>query len=293
MLQSLHALWALPLFAVLIALEVLWYRRARRAYPWRQSLTSIGVWAGRAATAIAGGGLIALAYGALWRLAPVRIPLDNVWSWVLLFVGLEFFYYWFHRCSHEIRWMWATHSVHHTAEAIHLVAAYRLGWTGLISGGWLFYAPLILMGFDPRAVVLMLGLNLTYQFWLHTEAVRKLPRWFEHVFNTPSHHRVHHAVNPIYLDRNYGGVVILFDRWFGTFAEERAEEPCRYGLVDPNPSHNPFVVALREWARLARDLVRARSWRQRLGYTFGAPGWKPGGAGHTTAELRRAAGLAG
>lgn len=292
MLQSLHTLWALPFFAILIAAEVLWFRRARRAYPWRQALTSVGVWAGRIATTVLGGGVIALAYGAFWQLAPVRIPLDNVWSWGLLFVGLEFFYYWFHRCSHEIRWMWATHNVHHTPEEIHLVAAYRLGWTGLVSGGWLFYAPLILIGFDPGAVVLMLGLNLTYQFLLHTEAVRRLPRWFEYVFNTPSHHRVHHAVNPAYLDRNYGGVVILFDRWFGTFAEERADEPCRYGLVDRNPSGNPFVVALREWVRLARDLARAKGWRQRLGYAFGAPGWKPDGAGHTTAELRRAAGLA-
>jgi sterol desaturase/sphingolipid hydroxylase (fatty acid hydroxylase superfamily) len=291
--NTLHALWVLPLFAILIAAEVFWFRRVRRAYPWRQSLTSLGVWAGRFVTGIAGAGLIALVYGACRQVAPVHIPLDNVWSWALLFAGVEFFYYWFHRCSHEIRWMWATHSVHHTAEEIHLVAAYRLGWTGILSGGFLFYAPLVLMGFDPAAVLLTLGLNLTYQFLLHTEAVRKLPRWFGYVFNTPSHHRVHHAVNPAYLDRNYGGVVIVFDRWFGTFAEERAEEPLRYGLVDPNPSRNPFVVALREWARLARDLVGARGWRQRLGYAFGAPGWKPDGAGHTTAELRRAAGLAG
>lgn len=287
-----QALWVLPFFAALIALEVLWFRRVRRTYPWKDSLASLGVWIGRFATGLAGTAFVILVYNALYAVTPLRIPLDNVWSWVLLFAGLEFCYYWFHRFSHEIRWMWATHNVHHSAENIHLIAAYRLGWTTVISGSWLFYAPLVLAGFHPGAVLLMLGLNLTYQFWLHTDAVGRLPRWFEYLFNTPSHHRVHHAVNPRYLDRNYGGVVILFDRWFGTFSEERKEEPCRYGLVDPNPSRNPFVIALREWVRMARDLVHARGWRQRLGFAFGPPGWKPDGAGKTAAEIRRAAGLA-
>src|SRR5262249_36830023 len=135
------------------------------------------------------------------------------------------------------------------------------------------------------------GINLAYQFLLHTETIGKLPRWFEYVFNTPSHHRVHHAVNPAYLDRNYGGVVIVFDRLFGTFAEERADETCRYRLVDGNPSRNPFVIALREWGRMARDLARAKGWRERFAFAFGPPGWKPEG-GLTTAEVRRAAGLA-
>ena len=284
------ALYVLPFFAALIALEVYLYRRKGRDYPWRDSLASLGVWVGRIATGLAGTVVTALVYGAVWEMTPLRVPIDNVWSWALLFVGLEFCYYWFHRCSHEIRWMWATHSVHHSAERIHLIAAYRLGWTTLISGGWLFYLPLVALGFHPAAVLLMLSINLAYQFWLHTDAIGKLPRWFEYVFNTPSHHRVHHAVNPAYLDRNYGGVVIVFDRWFGTFAEERAEDPCQYGLVDPNPSRNPFVIALREWGRLARDLWRAEGWRERFAYAFGAPGWKPGG-GLTAAEVRRAAGL--
>lgn len=287
----IYALWVLPFFAALVALEVLWFRHARRIYPWRDSLASLGVWAGRILTGLAGTALTAAAYYAVWNLTPLRVAPDNPWGWVLLFVGVEFFYYWFHRYSHEIRWMWATHNVHHSAERIHLIAAYRLGWTTTISGGWLFYLPLVLLGFHPGAVLLMLGLNLTYQFWLHTEAIRRLPRWFEYVFNTPAHHRVHHAVNPAYLDRNYGGVVILFDRWFGTFAEERADDPCRYGLVDPNPSRNPFVIALREWARLGRDLWRARGWGERFAYAFGAPGWKPDGKGTTAAEIRRAAGL--
>jgi sterol desaturase/sphingolipid hydroxylase (fatty acid hydroxylase superfamily) len=284
------ALYVVPVFAVLVALEVLWFRRARRDYPWRDSLASVGVWLGRFVFGIAGAFVVGAVYFGVWELTPLRVPLDNVWSWALLFVGLEFFYYWFHRCSHEIRWMWATHNVHHSAERLHLVAAYRLGWTSLISGSWLFYLPLVALGFHPAAVLLMLSINLAYQFWLHTDAIGKLPRWYEYVFNTPSHHRVHHAVNPAYLDRNYGGVVILFDRWLGTFAEERAAEPCRYGLVDPNPSRNPFVIALREWVRMGRDLWRAKTWRERWAYAFGPPGWKPEG-GLTAAAVRRAAGL--
>lgn len=284
------ALYVVPVFAVLVALEVLWFRQRRRDYPWRDSLASVGVWLGRFVVGLGGTIVVAALYLAAWALTPLRVPLDNVWSWALLFVGLEFFYYWFHRCSHEIRWMWATHNVHHSAERLHLVAAYRLGWTSVISGSWLFYLPLVALGFHPAAVLLMLSINLAYQFWLHTDAIGKLPRWFEYAFNTPSHHRVHHAVNPAYLDRNYGGVVILFDRWFGTFSEERAADPCRYGLVDPNPSRNPFVIALREWVRMARDLWRAKGWRERFAYAFGPPGWKPGG-GHTAAEVRRAAGL--
>jgi sterol desaturase/sphingolipid hydroxylase (fatty acid hydroxylase superfamily) len=286
-----QALWVLPVFALLIALEVLWYRRANRRYPWVESLSSLGVWVGRVLIGLVGAGLIALIYDALWRATPLRIPMDNVWSWALLFLGVEFFYYWFHRCSHEIRWLWATHAVHHSAEQIHLVAAYRLGWTATISGSWLFYLPLVAMGFHPAAVILMIGIDLAYQFWLHTEAIGRLPRWFEYVFNTPSHHRVHHAVNPEYLDTNYGGVIILFDRWFGTFAAERDAEPCKYGLVDPIKSRNPFVIAFREWVRLGRDLWTARGWRARVGYALGRPGWKPDGGGHTTAEIRRAAGL--
>jgi sterol desaturase/sphingolipid hydroxylase (fatty acid hydroxylase superfamily) len=286
------ALYTLPLFLALIALEVAWFGRARRRYPWRESLTSLGVWAGRFASGLVGAGVLAILFDAVWRATPLRIPLDTVWSWVLLFVGLEFFYYWFHRCSHEIRWLWATHSVHHSAEEIHLVAAYRLGWTTLLSGTWLFYLPLVALGFQPAAVLLMLGANLSYQFWLHTEAIRGEPRWFSYVFNTPSHHRVHHAVNPAYLDTNYGGVLILFDRLFGTFAEERGGDPCRYGLVDPIASRNPFVIAFREWWRIGRDVVAARTWRDRLGHAFGRPGWKPDGSGQTTANLRRAAGLA-
>ena len=217
-----------------------------------------------------------------------ELPLNSWQGFLLLFLGQEFCYYWFHRCSHRMRWLWATHSVHHSPNELNFSAAYRLGLTGAISGNGLFFAPLLWLGFPPAAVFGTLSLNLLYQFWLHTEWVPKLG-WLEYVLNTPSHHRVHHAANLDYLDANYGGVLIVFDRLFGTLRVERDDLPCRYGLVKPVTTSNPLVVEFREWAALARDLWQARSLRDVLGFLFGPPGWRPDGNSQTTEALRRAA----
>ena len=156
--------------------------------------------------------------------------LDSVWSVLLLFVSLEFFYYWFHRSSHTVRWLWNTHSVHHSPNQLTLAAAYRLGWLGKFTGAQIFFTPMALLGFEPTTILAALFLNLLYQFWIHADWIPKLG-WLEYVLNTPSAHRVHHARNPEYLDANYGGVLIVFDRLFGTYIEERADLPCDYGLV--------------------------------------------------------------
>jgi sterol desaturase/sphingolipid hydroxylase (fatty acid hydroxylase superfamily) len=193
---------------------------------------------------------------------------------VALLIGQDFCYYWFHRASHRIRWFWATHAVHHSSNDLNFAAAYRFGWTGRLTGATIFYVPLVWLGFEARPVLIANALNLLYQFWLHTEWIPKLG-WLEYVLNTPSHHRVHHAANPEYLDRNYGGVFIIFDRIFGTFVAERDDLPCRYGLVTPLRSNNPIVIAFHEWKALARDLWQARSWRDRWSYLFGPPGWQP------------------
>jgi sterol desaturase/sphingolipid hydroxylase (fatty acid hydroxylase superfamily) len=146
----------------------------------------------------------------------------------------------------------------------------------------------VVFGFHPLAVGAALALNLAYQFWLHTELIPKLGA-FEWLFNTPSHHRVHHASNPEYLDANYGGVLIVFDRMFGTFADERTDVALRYGLVTPLESHNPIRIAFHEWQAMLRDLAAASSWSERIAYAFGPPHWRPCRAGATTATLRRAA----
>ncbi|UYN94202.1 MAG: sterol desaturase family protein [Enhydrobacter sp.] len=160
---------------------------------------------------------------------------------------------------------------------------------GKAVGATVFFVPLVLLGFEPHLVLTTLFLNLIYQFWLHTDWIPKLG-WLEYVINTPSAHRVHHARNPEYLDANFGGVLILFDRLFGTYIEERADVPCDYGLVSPKvTSHNPLVVNLAPFVSLAKDLAAARSPRDVWMYLFGPPGWRPDGNGLTTAELRKAA----
>jgi hypothetical protein len=149
----------------------------------------------------------------------------------------------------------------------------------------LFFVPLVWLGFDVRTVLSVLTLNLLYQFWIHATWIPKLG-WLELVLNTPSAHRVHHASNPEYLDANYGGVLIVFDRLFGTYVAERADLPCRYGLVHPLTSYNPLRVEFAQWLSLGRDLLHARSLRALLGHLLMPPGWSPDGEGETTAELR-------
>jgi sterol desaturase/sphingolipid hydroxylase (fatty acid hydroxylase superfamily) len=166
--------------------------------------------------------------------------------------------------------MWATHSVHHTPEQITLLSALRLGWTNLFSLGWLFYLPVVLAGFDPRMVAVLLAFDLNYQFFLHTEAVGRLGP-LEWIFNTPAHHRVHHGSNPAYLDCNYGGVLIVFDRLFGTLRTERADEPIRYGLAHPLGTRNPLNLVFLPWRQLMMDMRGAGSLRGALRVALGRP----------------------
>jgi sterol desaturase/sphingolipid hydroxylase (fatty acid hydroxylase superfamily) len=170
---------------------------------------------------------------------------------------------------------------------LNFASAYRLGWTGTLTGTPLFFLPLVWLGFPPMLVIAALGINLLYQFWLHSEWIPKLG-WLEWILNTPSHHRVHHAANANYLDTNFGGIVIVFDRLFGTLVVERPDIPCRYGLVKPLRSYNPLYVAFHEWLAMLRDLRSARSLREFSGYLFGKPGWRPDGRGATTLQLQRA-----
>ncbi len=254
-----------------IALEIGWYLLIRRrAYPWRETATTVGVYLLRLPMRLLAPAIVAPISFLLWSWSPFRIPYDTIWGLVLLFLAEELAYYWMHRSSHQIRWLWASHVVHHTPEHLHLASAFRLGATELFSGNWLFHLPLYLLGLNPVAVAAMSGLNLSYQFLLHTEAVGKLGA-LEWVLNTPSHHRVHHASNPEYVDRNYGGMVIIWDRLFGTFAEERLGTDIVYGLSHPFHSANPLRVAFHEWLALLGDTWRARSWPERLRQLFGRP----------------------
>jgi sterol desaturase/sphingolipid hydroxylase (fatty acid hydroxylase superfamily) len=224
-------------------------------------------------------GLASSLLGVLWEHRLFSIPMHSAGSLVALFLAVDLGYYAFHRASHTVRWFWASHAVHHAPNSLGLSVAYQLGVTGAAGSAALFYAPLAWVGFPPRAVLGMLVLNLVYQFWLHAPWIPRLG-WLEWWLNTPSHHRVHHASNEAYRGRvglgaNFGGVLILFDRLFGTCVEERAALPCRYGLTPPLLSYNPLYIACHEWLAMARDIGAARTWRSRFLYAFGRPGWKP------------------
>jgi sterol desaturase/sphingolipid hydroxylase (fatty acid hydroxylase superfamily) len=198
----------------------------------------------------------------------------------------DFAYYWFHRASHECRFWWAAHVNHHSSQHYNLSTAIRQPWTGVLVGTWAPWFPLVLLGFPPEMIFVQSGFSLLYQFWLHTESIRRMPRWFEYLFNTPSHHRVHHAANPRYVDRNYGGTLMVWDRLFGTFAAESDQEPCRYGLIKNIDTYNPIKIAFHEWAAIVRDVRSARSLREVFRYVFGPPGWQPDGRGPTADNLR-------
>lgn len=236
-----------------------------------ETAASFGVALGQNVIRVLEAGLVAVPFALLYQHRLFDIDATTPLGLLALFFAVEFVYYWHHRASHRIRWMWATHSVHHSPTKLNFTAAIRLGWTGALSGNFLFFAPLALIGFNPFAIIAMLGVNLFYQFFIHTELAPKLGP-LEWVLNTPTHHGVHHASNAACLDRNYGGVLIIFDRLFGTFAAPPEGERLRYGLVGGKPTLNPFRIALGEWRAMLGDAARATTLKGKFRALFAAPG---------------------
>lgn len=278
--------YAVAGFILLVLAEMLVARaRDRRRYCPRDTLTSLMLGFGSTvASALTIGAVYGLAVW-VWQFRLATIPW-SWWAWALCFVLDDFAYYVFHRSAHRVRWFWASHVIHHSSQHYNLSTALRQTWTGFISLAFIFRLPLFLIGFPPAMVFFCAGLNLIYQFWIHTEVIGRMPRWFEAVMNTPSHHRVHHATNARYLDRNYAGVFIVWDRLFGSFEPERDEDRPRYGLVKNIGSFNILWAAFHEWVGIARDLVRAPGLRARLGYAFGPPGWSHDGSRDTSEMIR-------
>lgn len=205
------------------------------------------------------------------------------WAWPVLIVAEDFCYYWYHRAGHEVRLFWASHVNHHSSQHYNLSTALRQSWTTPLTG-WIFWVPLVLLGFPVEWILLAKALNLLYQYWIHTESVGKLG-WFEKIFNTPSHHRVHHGRNLRYLDRNYAGIFIIWDRLFGTFQEELDEEKVEYGLLHNLDTYNPVHIAFHEWVAIGKDVARRPG--RIVDYLFRPPGWQPDGRSQTVRELLR------
>ena len=252
-------LYFIPVFVLSIGAELLYARARQQAlYETRDTFANLAMGIGNIVIAVPMKLFWIWLYTQVYQHRLFDLPMSAWWSWVLLFFGDELCYYWFHRAHHRVRLLWCTHSNHHSSERFNFAVALRQPWTESFSAYW-FWLPLPLIGFHPLAVIAMQSISLIYQFFVHTEAVRSLGP-LEAVINTPSHHRVHHGSNPRYIDKNYGGMLIIWDRLFGTFEPE--VERVRYGLVHNLDTFNPVRIAFHEFAAMTRDVRRAKTWRE-------------------------------
>ena len=278
--------YAVPAFIGLIIVEMIIVRLTGNGrYEAKDSFASLFMGLGSQIVPLFGGGAFVLAaFIAAYQYRLFDIP--NTWWAVLLCITLDDLrYYWFHRISHERRFFWASHVNHHSSQHYNLTTALRQAWTLQVVSSLLFKTPLILLGFHPAMVLFAGGVSLVYQFWIHTELIDRMGP-FEWIFNTPSHHRVHHATNPQYLDSNYAGILIIWDRMFGTFVPEDKADAPRYGIIKNLTTFNPLMIAFHEWIGIFKDLAHAKSLKDAAGYLFGPPGWSPDGSRMTSAMIK-------
>jgi sterol desaturase/sphingolipid hydroxylase (fatty acid hydroxylase superfamily) len=284
---------AIPSFIILMLVEsiVVARQRARataaeaaqiRGYEVRDTAASLAMGVGNVLInlvmkAVSLSAAIELAQFAPWKLDP-----SSVWTWIALLVATDFCYYWFHRFHHEIRFFWGAHENHHSSRHYNLSTALRQSWMTPFTG-ILFYVPLPLLGFEPKTIVAAIAINTLYQFWIHTEAIDKLGP-LEWIINTPSHHRVHHGRNVQYLDKNYAGMFIIWDKLFGSFEPEVA--PVDYGLTKNIDTFNPVKIAFHEWAAMFRCAAQASSLSEAWNYLVQPPGWSPDGRTQTAAQMQ-------
>ncbi len=277
--------YAIPFFVLTIIIEVVITVKVKlEGYEFKDAATSITMGLGNVAIGLFTKGVVFAVFTLLYNYRIFTIPFIW-WSWIILLFAEDFVYYWNHRIAHESRLFWASHVVHHSSTKYNLSTALRQTWSGSFYT-FIFWAPLALIGFHPLMILTQMSISLLYQYWIHTELIKKLPKWFEAIFNTPSHHRVHHATNPQYLDRNHAGIFIIWDRLFGTF-EPEVEKPI-YGLVKNINTHNPIKIAYMEWYNLLKDVFTSKtSLGKRILYFLKPPGWKHDGSGKLSCDLRQ------
>ncbi|HEY0680648.1 MAG TPA: sterol desaturase family protein [Chitinophagaceae bacterium] len=278
--------YAIPFFILLLSIEAWFsYRENKQLYEKKDTWSSLALGIGNVLTGFVTKAMIFGLFSLLYKYRLFTLDDSAWWFWVLLFFADDLSYYWFHRISHNVNWFWASHVVHHSSEHYNLAAALRQTWTGNATGSFLFWAWMPLVGFNPLWILFMQQISLIYQFWIHTETIHKMPRWFEFFFNTPSHHRVHHGSDLKYLDRNHGGILIIWDRMFGSFKPE--EERPSYGLTRNIGSFNPFVVAFKTWGELFRKARESGSLKHGINYFIQPPGWSHDGSSKTVKQMRR------
>jgi len=278
--------YAIPFFILTLIIEILISSKKNMAsYSFKDAAASISMGLGNVFIGLFAKTIVlaALTYVYL-NFRFFTIPF-TWWAWLLVLFADDFCYYWFHRISHENRFFWASHVVHHSSRSYNLSTALRQTWSGSFMS-FIFWLPMALLGFHPVMILAQMSVSLVYQYWIHTELIKKMPDWFEAVFNTPSHHRVHHATNPQYLDRNHAGILIIWDKIFGTF-EPEIEKPV-YGLVKNIQTYNPLKIAFQEWYDLGKDAFSSNtSLINRIKYFLKPPGWKHDGTGTVSSDLRK------
>jgi len=283
--QTDVTVYAVPVFILSLFLEHYFAKKEGMViHQWKDSLASIGMGVG---SLVIGVGMKLLAFTVMLYLYEFRLfelPMTTWWTWILLLFADDFVFYWHHRLSHQVRILWAAHVNHHSSQQYNLAVALRQSW-GEVIYKYTFWMILPLIGFHPIAVMIMIGINLVYQFFPHTKLVGKLGV-LEYIMNTPSHHRVHHASNVRYLDKNHAGIFIIWDRLFGTFQPELKEEPVVYGITANIDSHNVFYIASHEYISLWKDVKRAPRFSDKLKYLFYPPGWSHDGENLTSRYLQ-------
>lgn len=264
---------AIPVFFILIGMEVAYgYFKDRKIYRLNDAVTNISCGIVEQLTGVFAKVFTVAAYAFIYDNFRL-FTLEDKWYWIVIaFIGVDFFYYWAHRMSHQVNLFWLGHVVHHQSEDYNLSVALRQS-TFQKMFTFYFYFPLAFLGFKTEWFLLMGAFNLLYQFWIHTEVIKRLPKWYEYLFNTPSHHRVHHGRNPKYIDRNHAGTLMIWDRMFGTFQQE--EETPTYGITAPTNSWNPVTANVQPFVRLWRELKGIPGWGNKLRFTFASPGWYP------------------
>ncbi len=267
-------LFATPMFFLLIFIEIgVNIRRGSKVYRFNDAITSLSLGVISQTHKLVVFTFAAMVYAWLENeLSLWRMPSDSLWTWVFAFIFYDFLYYWFHRFSHQINFLWAAHVVHHQSEEYNLTTALRQ--TSSSVGAWVFYIPSFLIGIPAEVFFVSGALNLVYQFWVHTQLIGKLG-WIEKLLVTPSHHRVHHGQNQIYIDKNHGGVFIIWDKLFGTFQEELNNEKVIYGVRRAVSSFNPFWANIHTWWSLTSDAWRTKSYKDKIRIWFMPTGWRP------------------
>lgn len=276
--------YAIPGFVILMMIEIyLSHRMHLDNYETKDASSSLLMGIGSQVVGLFTKGIYFAIFYFLYQFRIFDLGFE-VWVWVLAFFVEDFCYYLFHRTSHSSRYFWASHVVHHSSQKYTLATALRQTWTGDLSGSKVFWFAMPIIGFHPFMIFTLMATSLIYQFWIHTELIDKMPRWFEFVFNTPSHHRVHHSSEIEYLDKNHAGVLIIWDRMFGTFVPEMST-PI-YGIRENIDTYNPVKIAFHEWGSIWKDISKPVSLSSRFWYVFGPPGWSHDGSRKTTEQLR-------